>query len=449
MHIFTAMSETTYIWIAVAAVLSSLVTWLLTKFQFQNTTKVLEERSFQLDKQRETLERELLQEKQLHVQASEEKNALKVELSSTENEVKNLRTKLDEYVNDTNKLQERFENLANKLLEEKTQKFTLQNKDNLKTILDPLKEKITAFEQKIELSNKESIDRHASLRQQIIGLKELNSAMTKEAQNLTRALKGDKKIQGNWGELVLDSVLEKSGLELGREYEKQVSLTNEEGQRKQPDVVINLPDGKKLIVDSKVSLAAYERFVNAEEDEDEQTNLKAHVLAIRNHIKGLSEQNYHDLYQMESPDFVLMFIPIETAFSSAINFEPKIYNEAFDKNIVIVTPSTLLATLKTIDTMWQNEKQKRNTIEIASEAGKMYDKLVLLLKDLEQLGKQMNTSKKSYDLAMNKLVEGSGNMISRAEKMKKLGAKANKAIDKAWVDRANEETKKLDSSTEL
>jgi len=429
------MNTTAYILIGIALLVGAILAWLLTKLKMETNSKVLEERSHQLENQKATLENELLQEKQLHLSANQEKESLKAELSKTETEIQHLEQKLE---SQQDELREKFENLANKLLEEKTKKFTDQNQVNLKTILDPLKEKITAFEQKIELSHKESIDRHASLRQQIIGLKELNSEMTKEAQNLTKALKGDRKIQGNWGELVLDTVLEKSGLELGREYEKQVSLTNDEGKRKQPDVVINLPDGKKLIVDSKVSLSAYERFVNAESEEEEQANLKAHILAIRNHIKSLSEQRYHDLYQIESPDFVLMFVPIETAFSSAINFDPKLYNEAFEKNIVIVTPSTLLATLKTIDSMWQNEKQKRNTLEIATEAGKMYDKLVLLLEDLRKVGEQMDTAKKTYGGAMNKLFEGSGNMIRRAENLKKLGAKANKQIGKAFIDRANE-----------
>ncbi len=432
------MTTTGYILAGVTLIVGAALAWLITKLRMDGNNNVLAERSSLLQQQKEHLENELTQEKLLHKNIAQEKEVLKMEVTKSENEVKNLRLKLDEYVNDTNKLQERFENLANKLLEEKSKKFTDQNQSNLKLLLDPLKEKITAFEQKIEQSQKDSIQQHTALRQQIIGLKELNSEMSKEAQNLTKALKGDRKIQGNWGELVLDSVLEKSGLELGREYEKQVSLVNDEGQRKQPDVVINLPDGKKLIVDSKVSLSSYERFVNAEAEEEEQVHLKAHVLAIRNHIKGLSEQRYHDLYQIESPDFVLMFIPIETAFSSAINFEPKLYNEAFDKNIVIVTPSTLLATVKTIDTMWQNEKQKRNTLEIASEAGKMYDKLVSLLEDLKKVGVQMDTTKKTYSAAMNKLFEGSGNMIRRAEKLKQLGAKANKQIDKQFLDRADE-----------
>ncbi|MCL4145004.1 UNVERIFIED_CONTAM: hypothetical protein GTU68_045134 [Idotea baltica] len=260
--------------------------------------------------------------------------------------------------------------------------------------------------------------------------------MSKEAQQLTKALKGDNKIQGNWGEMILQRVLEKSGLEIDREYVIQKSFLMDDG-RKQPDVIIHLPDGKKVVIDSKVSLIAYERMINGAED-DRDSYLKAHLLSIKSHIDQLSAKRYHDIYEMESPDFVLMFVPIETAFSAAINADVNIYNSAFDKNIVIVTPSTLLATLKTIDSMWTNEKQKRNSIEIATEAGKMYDKLVALLSDLQKIGAQMDTTKKSYASAMNKLYEGSGNMIKRAEKLKRLGAKANKQIDETIIKRADD-----------
>ncbi len=329
-----------------------------------------------------------------------------------------------------------FKNEAQRAFEEKSQKFSEENKINIQTILKPLNDKIKDFQHRVEETHKDTIDRHASLREQILNLRDLNESMTKEAQQLTKALKGDSKIQGNWGEVVLQRVLEKSGLEKGREYEIQQSFQTEEG-RKQPDVIIYLPDGKKLIVDSKVSLTGYEKMINAEEEEFD-TYLKAHLLSIKNHVDQLSEKRYHDIYQIESPDFVLMFIPIETAFSSAVNADHEIYQRAFDKNIVIVTPATLLATLKTIDSMWTNEKQKRNSIEIATEAGKMYDKLVLLLEDLKRIGAQMDTTKKSYSAAMNKLYEGSGNMIKRAEKLKKLGAKASKSIDQKWIERAGE-----------
>ena len=336
-----------------------------------------------------------------------------------------------------------FKNEAQKAFEEKSQKFSEENKVSIENILKPLNEKIKDFQHRVEETHKDTIDRHASLRQQILSLRDLNESMTKEAQQLTKALKGDSKIQGNWGEVILQRVLEKSGLDKGREYEIQQSFNTEEG-RKQPDVIIYLPDGKKIIIDSKVSLTAYEKMVNADESEYE-TFLKAHLLSIRNHVDQLSEKRYHDIYQMESPDFVLMFVPIETAFSAAVNADHEIYNKAFDKNIVIVTPSTLLATLKTVDSMWTNEKQKRNSIEIATEAGKMYDKLVLLLEDLKKIGLQMDTTKKTYAAAMNKLYEGKGNMIGKAEKLKKLGAKASKSIDQKWLERSGDASEEHES----
>ncbi|NNC61282.1 MAG: DNA recombination protein RmuC, partial [Eudoraea sp.] len=246
------------------------------------------------------------------------------------------------------------------------------------------------------------------------------------------------KMQGNWGELVLERVLEKSGLEKDREYTVQQSFTRKDGSRVLPDVVINLPDGKKMVIDSKVSLTDYERFVNAEEEEQEK-NLKDHINSLKKHVEQLSAKKYEDLYDMESPDFVLMFVPIETAFSAAINKDSSLYNNAFDKNIVIVTPSTLLATLRTIDTMWNNEKQQRNAIEIARQAGALYDKFEGFVTDLTKVGKKMDEAKNEYRGAMNKLVEGRGNIITSIQKLKKMGAKAKKSLPDSILKRAEED----------
>ena len=277
---------------------------------------------------------------------------------------------------------------------------------------------------------------HASLKEQLLNLKELNQQMTAEATNLTRALKGDSKMQGNWGELVLERVLEKSGLEKDREYFVQQSFQRDDGTRVMPDVVLHLPDSKKMIIDSKVSLIDYERYVNASE-EDRPLFLKAHVNSIRKHIEQLSDKNYQDLYDIESPDFVLMFIPIEPAFAVAINDDNSLYNKAFEKNIVIVTPSTLLATLRTVDSMWSNEKQQQNALEIATQAGRLYDSFVNLTDDLLKVGNQINTVQNSYGTAMKKLT-GKGNLISRVENLKKLGAKAAKNIDDKLLKRAEQ-----------
>ncbi len=290
----------------------------------------------------------------------------------------------------------------------------------------------------MDLTQKESISMHSALKEQLLGLKDLNQQMTKEATNLTRALKGDSKMQGNWGELVLERVLEKSGLEKDREYFVQQSFTLESGARVLPDVVLHLPDGKKMIIDSKVSLTDYERLVNADDDDKAQF-LKAHVNSIRRHVDQLSEKNYQDLYDIESPDFVLMFIPIEPAFAVVVNEDNSIYNRAFEKNIVIVTPSTLLATLRTIDSMWNNEKQQQNAIEIARQAGGLYDKFEGLMKDLIGVGKKIDASKVDYNSAMNKLFEGDGNLIRRVENLKKMGAKAKKSLPEAIIKRAEEE----------
>ena len=371
-----------------------------------------------------------------------EKDFLSTELTKRNAEFENLELKNKEQKAEVEQLQEKFEkefeNLANKILEQKSEKFTLQNKENIQNILNPLQEKILHFEKRIEEGNKESIDRHAMLRQQIIGLKELNEQMSKEATNLTKALKGDTKTQGNWGEMILERVLERSGLQKGSEYSVQQSFTNADGKRVLPDVVINLPGDKKMIVDSKVSLNAYERYSNETEETQRKQHLKNHLTAIRNRVNELGGKNYHQLYQMESPDFVLLFIPIEAAFAIASNEYPGLYSEAFDKNIIIVTPTTLLAVLKTIDSMWQNEKQKQNAIAIATQAGALYDSFTALTEELTKIGRQLGTVQNSYESAMKKLT-GKGNLLRRVEKLKKLGAKASKQIDPKMLSAIDEE----------
>ena len=369
-----------------------------------------------------------------------EKDSLALQLSRKEVDFENLWERNLEQKQEVEKLQDKFtrefENLANKILEEKTNKFTEQNKENMKNILSPLQDKIQLFEKKVEDTHKESIDYHAALRQQILGLREMNAQMSKETVNLTKALKGDSKMQGNWGELVLERVLEKSGLERDREYYVQQVHTSEDGQRVYPDVVINLPDGKKMIVDSKVSLTAYEKFSNEEDDNLKSSYLKEHINSIKRHVEQLGEKNYHDLYQIESPDFVLLFIPIEPAFAIALNEETTLYNKAFEKNIVIVTPSTLLATLRTIDSMWTNQKQQENAYEIARQAGALYDKFEGFVADLLKVGNKIKDTKTEYDAAMNKLVDGKGNLITSIEKLKKMGAKAKKSLPESVLKRA-------------
>ena len=381
-------------------------------------------------------------EKKINSIQQEKENLLTIN-SHQAADLKNLQLKLNENKKEINKIQEKFtlefENLANRILDEKSTKFTNQNKENLNIILNPLKEKIKGFEDKVDKTHKESIDYHAALRQQIIGLKEMNLQMSKETINLTKALKGDNKTQGNWGELVLERVLEKSGLEKDREYFVQQSFTNDEGKRVLPDVVIHLPDNKKMIVDSKVSLTAYEQFVNCDDESEKSLFLKDHINSLKRHIEQLSEKKYEDIYKIESPDFVLLFIPIEPAFAIAINADNFLYNKAFEKNIVIVTPSTLLATLRTIDSMWNNEKQQKNALEIARQAGSLYDKFYGLLNDLIGIGKKIDASKTDYNAAMKKLFKGSGNLITSVEKLKKMGAKAKKALPENIIEKASDD----------
>lgn len=396
----------------------------------------------QFEQQRKGLEnqiQQLLSDKEKLVL---EKQSLLVNLSRRETEFENLLQKNADQKQEVEQLQEKFtkefENLANKILEEKSSKFTEQNKENIKNILSPLQEKIQIFEKKVEDSQKENIGIHASLKEQLLHLQNQNLKITQEAENLTKALKGDSKMQGNWGELVLERVLEKSGLEKDREYFVQQSFVNEQGSRVLPDVVIHLPDNKKMVIDSKVSLTAYERYVNEEDLALKNTYLREHISSLKRHIDQLSEKNYHDLYRMDSPDFILLFIPIEPAFAVAINHENNLYNKAFEKNIVIVTPSTLLATLRTIDSMWTNQKQQENAYEIARLAGSLYDKFEGFVADLIKIGKKMDEAKTEYSGAMNKLVEGRGNVITTIEKLKKMGAKTQKSLPENLLRRAED-----------
>jgi len=327
-----------------------------------------------------------------------------------------------------------FQNIAGKLLDEKSQRFTETNKNNLDALLNPLKENIKAFEEKVEKVYKAESDERNMLRGEITQLMALNKQISDEAQNLTKALKGDNKKQGNWGEVILEKVLERSGLVRDREYRLQASITDPDGVRLQPDAIIDLPDDKHLIIDSKVSLIAYERLVNAETEEERKLHSKGHVESIRMHVQNLSSKNYHDLYQINSPDFVLLFVPIESSFSLAVQIDAGLFGDAWDKRVVIVSPSTLLATLRTIASIWKQERQNRNVLEIARLSGAMYDKFVGFVGDMESIGKNIRQSQSAYDNAFNKLVDGAGNLTKTAEKIKGLGAKANKQLDQKFIE---------------
>ena len=368
----------------------------------------------------------------------EKSQSLNNRISKAETEFTNLRQKLADQKAETDELQKKFttefENIANKILKTHSQEFTQTNFKNIGEILNPLKDKITDFEKKVNETYDKELRDKISLREEVKKLYELNSRISEEANNLTKALKGDSKKQGNWGEVVLEKVLERSGLTKGQEYETQFSSENEEGKRIQPDVVIFLPDKKHIIIDSKVSLVAYEKFVNAAEDEERAQFLKEHIISIRKHIKELSEKNYQSAKEMNSPDFVLLFIPIESSFGLAVQTDQQLFIDAWDNRIVIVSPSTLLATLRTIASIWKQENQTKNAIEIARQGGTLYDKFVGFVDVLSKVGERIVQLQTSYDDAMNKLHIGPGNLISRAENIRKLGIKTSKKLPEKFSE---------------
>jgi DNA recombination protein RmuC len=364
-------------------------------------------------------------------------------LSKTETENANIALRLDEHKKEIEELNSKFktefENVANRILEDKSRKFTDQNRENLDAILSPLKDKIDEFKGKVEKVYKEESDERNVLKGEINKLMELNKQISEEAENLTKALKGDIKRQGSWGELILEKILERSGLVKDREYKIHYNAIDSTGKRIQPDVVVFLPDNKHIIVDSKVSLTAYERYSSSDDTETKAQYLKEHMNSLKAHIKNLSEKSYQNAGNFNSPDFVLLFMPIESSFSLVVDTDVDIFNYAWERKIQIVTPSTLLISLLTIASLWQREKQSTYAVEIADIAGSLYDKFEMLIRDLIEVGKKINQMQGSYEDVMRKLHSGRGNLISQVEKMKKLGANTKKSLPKQLIDRAKED----------
>jgi DNA recombination protein RmuC len=379
----------------------------------------LEEKKRDLDKARE------------EVNQANQRIAASIEKFKSQEE--KLTTLKDELENINKKYTTEFENIANKILEEKTQKFTDQNKTNLDTILTPLRERITEFSEKVEKAYKEENTERITLKAEIKQLVELNKQVSEEANNLAKALKGDSQAQGSWGEYILESVLEKSGLVKDREYFMQESFSTGTNSRVRPDVIVKLPENKNIIIDSKVSLVAYERFVSEHDELAKANHLKEHIQSIKNHIKGLSEKNYQDLHKVGSLDFVLLFVPIESAFALGIQNESKLFTDAFEKNIMLVSPSTLLLALRTIANIWRTEYQNKNAVEIGRLAGAMYDKLVGFTSDLEDIKRSIDKSSENYEKAINKLSQGKGNVMNTAQKIKHLGAKTSKNLPEDFL----------------
>jgi DNA recombination protein RmuC len=361
-----------------------------------------------------------------------------------EEQAKNNQERLREFNETKNRLKTEFENLANTILEEKTKRFTDQNTTSMNDLLKPMRDQLGDFRKRVDQIHHEDSKDRTTLQEQISQLNNLNQQMNKEAKNLTRALKGDKKAQGNWGEMILEKVLEQSGLRKGVEYETQGGFRDADNNLLKPDVIVRLPEGKDVVIDSKVSLIHYNEYVNCSDEGEQQAALKAHVQSVSTHIKALSEKDYTNLKELRSLDFVLMFMPIDAAFMAAFQQDEKLFSTAFENKIIVVTPTTLLATLRTIENIWRYERQNENSRKVAGRAGHIYDKLRGFLEDFEKIGKQLDTVHTTYDTAMNKLTSGKGNLIRQAESFVDLGVKIKKQLPKDIVDMAA-----IDSDDEL
>jgi DNA recombination protein RmuC len=391
------------------------------------------QQALQLEDAKQQLERLKQEFNELQSAYSQLQAKNEATLASVAQERRGFDEKLSLLENAENKLNTQFENLANKIFEQKSEKFTKTSETGINQILSPLKQQIDDFKRQITEQYTREGQERASLKTEILGLKELNKQITEEAAALTNALKGDNKQQGNWGELVLERILTESGLRNGHEYEVQKSVTNDDGKRLQPDVVIHLPNEKDIVVDSKVSLIAHEKVVNAQSKEDRQRALKEHVASMKGHIKGLSKKDYQDLPGVKSLDYVLMFVPIESAFYNAVEAEPELIKLALDNQIMLVSPTNLLVALRTINNIWQYEYQNQNAKIIADKAAKMYDKLAIFVGDMEKIGKNVDTLSNTYEAAMNKLSTGRGNLLRQAQGFKELGVTSTKQLDAKYL----------------
>jgi DNA recombination protein RmuC len=438
LHISTAME---ILYLVIGLLIGGLLAWFALRSKFlsenqQTAGLLLAERE-----KTKTLDLRLLEQKKELEAERNKASILATNLTSTETNYINLEEKLKERKKEVEELQNQFafqfKNLANDIFEEKSKKFTEQNKTNLSEILNPLKEKITDFEKKVEQTNKESIDRNSALREQLVNLKELNQQITKEASNLSKALKGDSKTQGTWGEIQLEAILERAGLQKDIHYFKEKNFKNEEGQNQRLDYIIKLPDDKYLVLDSKVSLTAYSEYYNTSDEAEQNKFLKSHLDSVYSHIKLLSEKNYQNLYEINQPDYVMMFLANEPALTLALKEDNSLYEKALDKNIALVSATTLLATLRTIGYIWKQDMQNKNALEIARQAGSLYDKFHTLIEDLTKVGNNLKSTQNSYQDAMNKLIEGKDNLVRKTERLKELGAKTTKQLSQQLLDRAD------------
>lgn len=431
----------------VGLTIGTVIGWLLSHFvyvkqQTEAPTSIVDMSKFVSREQHEELKGILLQRETQLAAKSKETEEMGRDLSASERTVEHynerLRSQQDEIAESQRLLRSELENLANSLLEEKSRKFTEQNQQNLTQLLSPLQERLLEFEQRMAQAQTEETKQRSSLTEQIRFLADLNQQMGDDARSLTRALRGDSKAQGNWGELVLERVLEKSGLQRGREYTLQATLFETEGAARRPDVLIHLPGGRHLVIDSKVSLTAYERANASTEPAQQQIYQKEHLSSLKTHIKQLSEKNYAALHGINAPDLVFLFVPVEAAYMSALQQDPELYYDALSKNIVVAGPSTLIAAARTVSTLWRQEQQNRNAQEIARLGGELYDRFVSFVIDLEGLGQRLRQGQQSYDELLKKLHHGRGSLAQKAQQLKTLGARTNKEIPDKYLEEGEE-----------
>jgi DNA recombination protein RmuC len=433
------------LYLLIGILIGAIVAWLLTKFYYESAQNNYSSKSLQeryvlkavheaVQNHSDTLKADLNEREQSLLETSNQ-------LSALQQTNLHLQEKLATQEASLTQLQEKFkiefENIANRLLEEKSEKFTKHNQQQIEGILQPLREKITTFEANIHQKFREESHDRISLKKEIEHLRLLNAQLSEDAGNLVNALKGDSKTQGDWGEFQLEMLLEKSGLQKNVHFISQASYKDVDGKDKRPDFIVNLPNDKHLVIDSKVSLVAYEKFHNANDHNKRQKYLKAHIDSLKKHIKDLNSKNYQQLYQINSPDYLLLFVPIEGAFGAALREEQKLFTDALDRNIVLVTNSTLLATMRTVAFIWKQERQKKNVLEIARQSGLLYDKFCNFVNDLKAVGQRIDHAQSSYHDAMLKLSNGKrygDTLIGRAEKIKNLGAKASKSLPKELLN---------------
>lgn len=443
--------EIQLIYLIVGIIVGAVAAFFMAKFKFQAdfqaaqkdfiSTKNLDEK-YVLRELHEDVKTQIIVLKKELIDYHKDYQRVSNALAAKEQFAENLHQKLREQKIELEETQQRltveFENIANKLLEEKSQKFTTQNQENLNTVLQPLKEKIKEFEERVERTYIDETKDRISLKEEIVKLRELNMQLSSDASQLASALKGDSKTQGDWGEYRLEMLLERAGLTKDIHFRTQSNFKDEDGKDKRPDFIINLPEDKQLVIDSKVSLTAYESYYNAENEEDRSHYLKAHIASIRKHLRDLNSKKYEQLYQINTPDYLLMFVPIEPAFAIAVQEDKNLFLEALDRNIVIVTTSTLLATMRTVAYIWKQENQKSHVLEIAKQSGLLYDKFCLFVDDLQEIGKRLDNAQAAYHGAMNKLTESKkfgDTLVGRAERIKELGANASKSLPKELLDK--------------